>query len=1447
MRNLQLNFWKHIYAQYKWWKIISTPHSIFLPRVTHLLSHVLIQGSWITSIDAVQPLVAAFGNMGGHWWDEGNYASDRSSIGFPRRVEVYGRPYEGWYFSCGIHADFRFHNRKMDNMENQDEVLSFSKTYYFVPLNASKTDYASLLVRRVGKKRNIFERVGVCKESSDKDQWDGRTENTTDERIVLVHGIRGHPRRTWTAQATNIDHGRTWKKSSTRAILSRLVDGKSRPENPKKLREDAGSSRFWPVDFLTKDVENLRIISFGYDADVSNFLSRTSDRSIFSIAQDLIVRLEMMRSTSAHNDLPIIFIAHSLGGILVKDALKFSQDQQEFQSHLFSMFKSTYGVIFFGTPHRGSEMASIGKIAAKISGLGLAESSHRLLRSLEVGSSELERISDSLSRMLPKQVKGLQIYSFLEGLPLTGVSFPGKVVEEYSSIIGDAYEGKAVLQANHMDMCRYQNPQSHDYQLVAGVVRRWVRIAIGLETRSDVAQSLAPLAAQQTDVSAVDKTQPQEINLQAEARIPFHLSQFPSRHFCGRGDELFQIVRMFHTQAEQRNQRIVGLYGLGGVGKTQLALSYTMAHSTQYRAIFWVESTSEQTIWNSFRQIAQSIVDWAVQIRSQAVNFTRIAFDLGFSQFVSPTTGEISVSVNQSLAIARAVKSWLERNENREWLMIFDSADDLDGINLQDYFPNSKHGDILVTSRRAEISQLGQGLEIKCLEPTAGRELLIRQAQLGAETNNFKECQQISDLLGYLPLALAQAGSFIATTKSSPEAFLHLYRRQRELILRYNPARALWRYNETVFTTWEMSIFRHRRPTSRACKTFTSPWVYATREHLARYIYTRTQHQRSPRACNRDILETKSKFEFYPGSSLKFEEKREEEIKVPARCSSAHILAVQSVIGTQRPSEFNCYPSKLLIDIRNAVHPMRIHASIGEKVVSWSTSTIRELDESHPDAFGADLCHALGCVGDLVGLRYSVSIHEDQIYVNELALKKIQNVLGMKNQLGFVAMGKLSETYQKAGKFDDAIRLGSLRVELCTKKLGPLHHDTLMALSSLGLIHSMSGNPEAAREVLEEALERNKKAYGIARDCSTEMVNLGVVLTVLNRLDDAKELMEEAITMMKADSDWHRLLDAYGCIAWAAIRQNRIEESVSYIQEAIAVAENYWGPDSDQVLIWRWQLTSHMADAFPFDNEEAVQFIDDSIMNWITSYCQGSTPLFDVPRMHMIQANHYFSTGRSLDAKAVLEALIITLDRSSLERSNALADAYGTLALVLWDCGMLHDSLSAHDKSIAYTDEGDIDSLATRRLNRAVALKDLGRLDEAESIFWRHIEQNSKEGEASLNYTNLAGIMQQKGRHDEAMRILQRTISSMGHSEGASSRLLLTLHRQADLHAEMGNTEKAIETMSEAFEGKVKTLGICRTATLRSGISLQRLLTQNGRRNDAETIASRISPFLQYS
>jgi hypothetical protein len=154
---------------------------------------------------------------------------------------------------------------------------------------------------------------------------------------------------------------------------------------------------------------------------------------------------------------------------------------------------------------------------------------------------------------------------------------------------------------------------------------------------------------------------------------------------------------------------------MGGIGKTQLALTYAYEHRQRYKATFWINAKSEQTILLGYAQLALTLVDWAAEIRGSALNFTRIGYELGSGQAVSPTTGEVSPPLPTSRIVVDAMKVWLEREENGSWLLVFDSADELESIDLQYFFPASKGGNILITSRRFQASQLGTGIQVGTL------------------------------------------------------------------------------------------------------------------------------------------------------------------------------------------------------------------------------------------------------------------------------------------------------------------------------------------------------------------------------------------------------------------------------------------------------------------------------------------------------------------------------------------------------------------------------------------------------------------------------------------------------------------------------------------------------------------------------------------------------------
>lgn len=107
--------------------------------------------------------------------------------------------------------------------------------------------------------------------------------------IVFVHGIRGDPYRTWRSKPSQVD-GEAATPRRFPMFRSRKSQGKP---------ETVGSGEvYWPRDLLLKDLPNIRVISFGYDAEISTFLHPASDGSIFSIARDLVARLEILRDTT---------------------------------------------------------------------------------------------------------------------------------------------------------------------------------------------------------------------------------------------------------------------------------------------------------------------------------------------------------------------------------------------------------------------------------------------------------------------------------------------------------------------------------------------------------------------------------------------------------------------------------------------------------------------------------------------------------------------------------------------------------------------------------------------------------------------------------------------------------------------------------------------------------------------------------------------------------------------------------------------------------------------------------------------------------------------------------------------------------------------------------------------------------------------------------------------
>ena len=158
------------------------------------------------------------------------------------------------------------------------------------------------------------------------------------------------------------------------------------------------------------------------------------------------------------------------------------------------------------------------------------------------------------------------------------------------------------------------------------------------------------------------------------------------------------------------------LYGLGGIGKTQLAIAHARKHQNTYSAIVWVNGNSRDTVLQSLARFAQHT---------------------GISGAVNPPSSTAPQAPDME-AEAHAVLRWLGRDRNRRWLMIFDNVDrdirsgeeDPLAFEVTSFLPPADHGSVLITTRLPSLGEMGQSTEVGSLKLNQALELLSHRSGL---------------------------------------------------------------------------------------------------------------------------------------------------------------------------------------------------------------------------------------------------------------------------------------------------------------------------------------------------------------------------------------------------------------------------------------------------------------------------------------------------------------------------------------------------------------------------------------------------------------------------------------------------------------------------------------------------------------------------------------------
>ena len=227
---------------------------------------------------------------------------------------------------------------------------------------------------------------------------------------------------------------------------------------------------FWPEDLACTTALDSRILTYGYDTKIRHwFQGPVSKKTVFDHAGDLLCSLEAFRRNPDERDRPILFVAHSLGGIVVKEALRQSRGCKMSKPHMYGIFDATVGLLFFGTPHRGADPRNFVHhvLTASAQVLGFRANPH-IVNTLMPHAEKLMSLRNEFADMCHE--KNWKVYSFQEEYGVQEL-FGTRVVDEESSCLDDpTIETKQYISSNHMDMCRFSGLQDPEYSKVAAAI-----------------------------------------------------------------------------------------------------------------------------------------------------------------------------------------------------------------------------------------------------------------------------------------------------------------------------------------------------------------------------------------------------------------------------------------------------------------------------------------------------------------------------------------------------------------------------------------------------------------------------------------------------------------------------------------------------------------------------------------------------------------------------------------------------------------------------------------------------------------------------------------------------------------------------------------------------------------------------------------------------------------
>ncbi|KAG8754097.1 hypothetical protein FRC11_006868 [Ceratobasidium sp. 423] len=613
--------------------------------------------------------------------------------------------------------------------------------------------------------------------------------------------------------------------------------------------------------------------------------------------------------------------------------------------------------------------------------------------------------------------------------------------------------------------------------------------------------------------------------------------------------ETAQIGREKHTEKVRacftsglHGRYVFVLYGLGGSGKTQIALRCVEQLGERFMHVFFVDASSDESIQTSLATIA--------------LNYAR---------------GKTY----------KDVLKWISQNGS-SCLIVFDNADD-PNVNLQSYMPQSADYSVLITTRCPEFTVLAENRNAVCnvsgLEENEAVELLLKTAKLSLDQMNGEETAAMYKLLksfDYLALAVVQAGAYIQKMQLSISQYWERYSPRRQKLPEHKMRVGLDGYSKTVYTTWELSL----NQLSSYAKELLYLIAFLHRDGILEEIFERAA---------RNIQAYASDIPSLPEQLV---------VEQQVRQSLSHL-----VDDGNRNGAFTIYIGELM-SFSLATYNQQAQAySTHPLVQSWAqvAASRQGISLQH-----SALLLALSVDWDKSGMDYgykrrilphvnlvleqghvfnpnvadrfaevyrAMGRFHDEAVIREHTVSTLKQQLREQHPRTLAAMSSLARAYQEQRRLAEAKDLQDATLAAQKQVLGEEHLDTLETMHRLGWTLCLQGQYVEAETLLTTVVAARKRILGDDhRDTLETMDDLASIYDDQDRLTEAEGLRLTVTATRKKilGQDHADTLEGMSNLAWTYGEQGRLEKAEAMYRTVVAAQKRVLGEDHPNSL-----LTAH--------------------------------------------------------------------------------------------------------------------------------------------------------------------------------------------------------------------------------------------------------------------------------